>query len=134
MESINENCMIKTEKLSNGNSASSSEFAFERLAKILWILSIITFILSLIAIFIKVNNSSEVATLRYNIIVGVSEIGNRYELFKLPGAGLAIGVINYLLTRFNKSNQKVLSLLASSVTLIVNIILLFASLLLFQVN
>jgi hypothetical protein len=52
----------------------------------------------------------------------------------LPGAGLAIGVINYALTRFNKSDQKVLSLLASIITLVVNIILLFASLLLFQVN
>ena len=72
--------------------------------------------------------------MRYNIIVGVSEIGNRYELFKLPAAGLAISVVNYLLARFNKSDQKVISFLASIVTLVINIILLFASLLLFQVN
>lgn len=126
--------MIQTGKINTRNSTTSSEFEFSRLAKIIWIVAGITFILSLIAIIIKVTNSSEVATLRYNIIVGVSEIGNRYELFKLSGAGLAIGIINYLLTRFNKSDQKVLSLLASIVTLVVNIILLFASLLLFQVN
>lgn len=126
--------MIESQKIHSGDSSNSADFQFNRLANIVWIVSGITFILSLIAIIIKVSASSEVATLRYNIIVGVSEIGNRYELFKLPGAGLAIGVINYALTRFNKSDQKVLSLLASIITLVVNIILLFASLLLFQVN
>jgi hypothetical protein len=126
--------MIESQKNHSGDSGNSADFQFNRLANIVWIVSGITFILSLIAIIIKVSASSEVATLRYNIIVGVSEIGNRYELFKLPGAGLAIGVINYALTRFNKSDQKVLSLLASIITLVVNIILLFASLLLFQVN
>jgi hypothetical protein len=126
--------MIESQKIHSGDSGNSADFQFNRLANIVWIVSGITFILSLIAIIIKVSASSEVATLRYNIIVGVSEIGNRYELFKLPGAGLAIGIINYALTRFNKSDQKVLSLLASIITLVVNIILLFASLLLFQVN
>jgi hypothetical protein len=126
--------MIESQKNHSGDSSNSADFQFSRLANIIWIVSGITFILSLIAIIIKVSASSEVATLRYNIIVGVSEIGNRYELFKLPGAGLAIGIINYALTRFNKSDQKVLSLLASIITLVVNIILLFASLLLFQVN
>ena len=126
--------MIESQKIHSGDSSNSADFQFNRLANIVWIVSGITFILSLIAIIIKVSASSEVATLRYNIIVGVSEIGNRYELFKLPGAGLAIGIINYALTRFNKSDQKVLSLLASIITLVVNIILLFASLLLFQVN
>ncbi len=126
--------MIESQKLHSNHSSNATEFQFNRLANVIWIISGIAFILSLIAIIIKVSGSSEVATLRYNIIIGVSEIGNRYELFKLPGAGLAIGIINYLLTRFNKSDQKVLSLLASIVTLVVNIILLFASLLLFQVN
>lgn len=126
--------MIESQKIHSDDSGNPADFQFNRLANIVWIVSGITFILSLIAIIIKVSASSEVATLRYNIIVGVSEIGNRYELFKLPGAGLAIGIINYALTRFNKSDQKVLSLLASIITLVVNIILLFASLLLFQVN
>ncbi len=115
-------------------STHTEQFQFARLANIILLLVIVIFILSLIAIIIKVSGASEVATLRYNIIVGVSEIGNRYELFKLSTAGLLIGIVNFSLAKFNKSNQKVISLLASSVSLVVMLILLFASLLLFQVN
>ncbi len=126
--------MMQIAKNTANTSVSVSEFQFQRLATILWIIAVVTFIVSLIAIIFKVMNSSEVATLRYNIIVGVSEIGNRYELFKLPLAGLLIGVVNYLLSHFNKSDQKIVGLLASIITLVVNVIILFGSLLLFQVN
>lgn len=107
---------------------------FAKLTNLLWLLSIIVFILSLIAIFIKVLSSSEVSTLRYNVIIGVSEIGSRWELLKLPLAGLFISSVNFFLAKYNKSDQQIISLLASVVTLVLNIILLLAAVLLYQVN
>lgn len=118
----------------NSNFTGSLSEQFRKLTLILWLVSGVVFILSLIAILIKVFQSTEIATLRYNIIVGVSEIGSRYELLKLPAAGLLIGVVNFVLSKYNRSNQQVISLVASLVTLIVNLILLFAGILLFQVN
>lgn len=105
-----------------------------RWSNILWIASGVVFILSLIAVLYKIYGSNEMVALRYNIIVGVSEIGNRYDLLKLPLAGLLISGANYFLARYNRSNQKIIYFLSAIATLTVNLILLFASLLLFQVN
>lgn len=111
-----------------------TEQQFARLTNIMWILAGIVFILSLITIIIKVMGSSEVSSLRYNVIIGVSEIGSRYELLKLPLAGFLISAVNFFLAKYNKSNQQIISLLASVVTLSLNMILLLAAALLFQVN
>ena len=111
-----------------------TEQQFARLTNIMWILAGIVFILSLITIIIKVMGSSEVSSLRYNVIIGVSEIGSRYELLKLPLAGFLISAVNFFLAKYNKSNQQIISLLASVVTLSLNMILLLAATLLFQVN
>lgn len=107
---------------------------FSNFTNLMWFLAVIVFILSLIVIIIKVLGSSEVSALRYNVIIGVSEIGSRWELLKLPLAGLLISLVNFFLAKYNKSNQQILSLLASVVTLALNVILLLASVLLFQVN
>lgn len=107
---------------------------FLRIANLFWISAIGAFIITLIVIIIKIVNSSEVVALRYNIIVGVSEIGSRYQLLQLPLAGLLIGGVNFILVKLNKSNQQIVPLLASTVSLATNLILLFAALLLFQVN
>ena len=111
-----------------------SKQQFLRIANLFWIAAIVAFIITLIVILIKIFNSSDVVALRYNVIIGVSEIGGRYQLLQLPLTGLLIGVVNFILTKLNKSNQQILPLLASTVTLAINIILLFAALLLFQVN
>ncbi len=111
-----------------------SKQQFLRIANLFWTISVVVFIITLIVILIKIFNSSDVVALRYNVIIGVSEIGSRYQLLQLPLTGLLIGVVNFILTKLNKSNQQILPLLASIVTLAVNAILLFAALLLFQVN
>ncbi len=111
-----------------------SKQQFLRIANLFWIAAIVVFIITLIVILIKIFNSSDVVALRYNIIVGVSEIGSRYQLLQLPLSGLLIGVVNFVLTKLNRSNQQILPLLASTVSLAINLILLFAALLLFQVN
>lgn len=110
------------------------ENQFTKLVKVLWILAVITFIISLVVIIIKVSTASPVSALRYNVILGVSEIGSKYKLLQLPLAGLLIGVVNYGLVKFNRSSQQILPLLAAMVTVSLNIILFLAALLLFQVN
>lgn len=107
---------------------------FAKLAKVLWILAVIVFILSLVVIIIKVSVSSPVSALRYNVILGVSEIGSRYKLLQLPLAGFLIGAVNFALVKYNRTSQQILPLLAAMVTVALNIILLLAALLLFQVN
>ncbi len=111
-----------------------TENQFAKLANVLWLLAVVVFILSLVVIIIKVMNASEVSALRYNVIIGVSEIGNRYKLLQLPLAGFLIGVVNYSLVKLNKTSQQILPLLASLVTVSLNIILFLAAVLLFQVN
>lgn len=116
------------------NELTNTNNQFAKLAKVLWLLAVIIFILSLLVIIIKVADSSPVSALRYNVILGVSEIGSRYKLFQLPLAGLLIGVVNFSLVKFNRSSQQILPLLAAMVTVSLNLILLLAALLLFQVN
>ncbi len=120
--------------MSDQQNNSTNRQQFLRIANLFWISAIGAFIITLIVILIKIFNSSEVVALRYNVIVGVSEIGSRYQLLQLPLAGFLIGGVNFALTKLNKSNQQILPLLASTVSLATNLILLFASLLLFQVN
>ncbi len=72
--------------------------------------------------------------LRYNVIVGVNEIGNKYELLKIPLTGLLIGGVNYALTRLQKFDRLLLPFLAALVTAIVNLFLLIAVLFLFRVS
>jgi hypothetical protein len=129
------NDTVNTTQMSGSSLVSQpTEQQLKRLANILWLISGVVFILSLLAIIIKIYLSAEIATLRYNIIIGVTQIGNRYDLLKLPLAGLLISLANFILAKFNRSNQKIIPLLASIVTVGLNLILLFAALLLFQVN
>jgi hypothetical protein len=72
--------------------------------------------------------------LRYNIIVGVNEIGNKYELLKIPLTGLVIGVVNFALVRLQKFDRMFLPFLAALVTAIINAFLLMAVLFLFRVS
>lgn len=119
---------------STDNNPQTGRQQFLRIANLFWVSAIVSFIVTLIVILIKINGSSEIVALRYNIIIGVSEIGNRYQLLQLPLSGLLVGVVNFALTKLNKSNQQILPLLASTVALAANLILLFSALLLFQVN
>lgn len=124
--------MNETSHISSENFHPENQFT--KLVKVLWVLAVITFIISLVVIIIKVSTASPVSALRYNVILGVSEIGSKYKLLQLPLAGLLIGLVNYGLVKFNRSSQQILPLLAAMVTVSLNIILLLAALLLFQVN
>lgn len=100
----------------------------------LWLGSFVLFIVTLAAVFFKIHNAPETIALHYNIIVGVNEVGNKYELLKLPATGLLIGIINFALARIQKFDKTFLPFLASLVTVIANTVLLIAALFLFRVS
>ena len=104
------------------------------LTKRTWGIAIVLFIITLIAVYFKMRGAPDSIALRYNVIVGVNEIGNRYELLKIPLTGLLIGGVNYSLTRLQKFDRSLLPFLAALVTAIVNLFLLIAVLFLFRVN
>lgn len=72
--------------------------------------------------------------LRYNIVVGVNEVGSKYELLKIPLTGLAIGAVNFTLARLQKFDKSFLPFLAALVSALVNAFLLLAVLFLFRVS
>lgn len=107
---------------------------YESLTKRTWGIAIVLFIITLITVYFKMRGAPDSVALRYNVIVGVNEIGNKYELLKIPLTGLLIGGVNYALTRLQKFDRLLLPFLAALVTAIVNLFLLIAVLFLFRVS
>lgn len=100
----------------------------------MWGSSAVLFIVTLAAVFFKIHSAPDTIALHYNIIVGVNEVGNKYELLKIPLTGFLIGVINFMLARIQKFDKTFLPFLASLVTVLVNALLLIAALFLFRVS
>ncbi len=100
----------------------------------LWVLAFVLFIVTLGAVYFKINNAPETIALRYNIIVGVNEIGNKYELLKIPFTGLFITIVNLILAIVQKFDKTFLPFLAGLISVAVNAILLIAALFLFRVS
>ncbi len=107
---------------------------YESITKKSWIIAIVLFIITLVAVFFKMRGAPETIALRYNIIVGVNEIGNKYELLKIPATGLLIGIVNFALIRLQKFDRSFLPFLAALATALVNLFLLIAVLFLFKVS
>lgn len=107
---------------------------YENLTKRTWIVAIVLFIVTLVAVYFKMRGAPDSIALRYNVIVGVNEIGNKYELLKIPLTGLLIGAVNFSLTRLQKFDRQLLPFLAALVSLLVNAFLLIAVLFLFRVS
>ncbi len=107
---------------------------YESLTKRTWIVALVLFIITLVAVYLKMRGAPDSVALRYNIIVGVNEIGNKYELLKIPLTGLLIGGVNYSLTRLQKFDRLLLPFLAALVSALVNAFLLIAVLFLFRVS
>lgn len=107
---------------------------YKSLTKRTWGIAIVLFIITLIAVYFKMRGAPDSVALRYNVIIGVNEIGNKYELLKIPLTGLLIGGVNYALTRLQKFDQSLLPFLAALVAALVNAFLLIAVLFLFRVN
>jgi hypothetical protein len=107
---------------------------YESITKRTWGIAIVLFIVTLVAVYFKMRGAPDTIALRYNVIVGVNEIGNKYELLKIPLTGLVIGLVNFSLGRLQKFDRTFLPFLAALVTALVNVFLLAAVLFLFRVS
>jgi hypothetical protein len=107
---------------------------YTRHTKRIWGIASVLFIVTLIAVFFKMRGASDIIALRYNVIVGVNEIGSKYELLKIPLTGLLIGGVNFALARFQKFDSNLLPFLAALVTALINLFLFLAVLFLFSVR
>lgn len=101
---------------------------------LLWGTAIVLFIVTLVVVYFKINDAPDTIALRYNVIVGVNEIGNKYELYKIPATGLLITGINFALVKFQKFDKTLLPFLAGFTSVAVNLILLIATIFLFRVS
>ena len=107
---------------------------YGRITRTAWSIAFVLFIVTLVTVFFKMRGAPDIIALRYNIIIGVNEIGNKYELLKIPLTGFAIGVVNFALIKFQKFDRNFLPFLAAAATVGVNAFLLLAVLFLFRVN
>jgi hypothetical protein len=99
-----------------------------------WIIAISLFIVTLLAMFFKMHGAPATIAIRYNVLIGVNQVGSKYELLKIPMTGLVIGLVNFSLARFQKFDKNLLPFLAALVTAVVNAFLLMAMLFLFRVS
>lgn len=100
----------------------------------LWGIAIVLFIVTLGAVYFKINNAPDTIALRYNIIIGVNEVGDKHELYKIPLTGLLIIAVNFILARVQKFDKVFLPFLAGLISVAANVILLIAALFLFRVS
>ncbi|HEX3095680.1 MAG TPA: hypothetical protein VHQ20_01005 [Patescibacteria group bacterium] len=107
---------------------------YESITKKSWGIAIVLFIITLIAVYFKMRGAPSTIALRYNIIVGVNEVGSKYELLKIPLTGFLVGAVNYGLVRLQKFDRELIPFFAALVTALINAFLLIAVLFLFRVS
>lgn len=100
----------------------------------LWGLCIFINIITFLFIYYKIHPSNKTLALHYNVLVGVEWYGKGKNLYFLPGVGLAITAINYILYKSYKISGEFMAPLTVFVSLFSQVILLMASLFLAQVN
>jgi hypothetical protein len=100
----------------------------------LWALCLIFNIITFLFIYFKIHPGNKTLALHYNILVGVQWYGKGKNLYFIPGIGLAISAINYVLYKALKDNKFFLSLLTVFVSICAQLILLTAVLFLAKVN
>lgn len=100
----------------------------------LWMVSFALLIITSVAVSIKIYLSPELIALRYNVIVGVDQVGGKYELLKIPFIGLLLGAMNFFFASMQRVDKVFLPFLAALMTAILNGLLLVATLFLFRVS
>jgi hypothetical protein len=100
----------------------------------LWTLCAIFNIITFLFIFFKIHPGNATLALHYNVLVGVEWYGKGYNLYFIPGVGLAISAVNFTLFKALRDNTKFLSALTVFVSLCAQIILLASALFLAKVN
>lgn len=107
---------------------------YESTSNKVWFATIFVFIITLLVIYFKIKGAPDMVALHYNVIIGVNEIGGKYQLLKIPLTGLAIGILNFGFAKVQKFDKVFLPFLTSVVSLLVNIFLLISAIFLLQVS
>jgi hypothetical protein len=111
--------------------------------KIYLITPIITFfvIFNLFLIFLsffwvlfQVRNSGEQVFLHYNVLFGVDRIGDYHQIFNLFFIAVLFFIINFLFSWFFYSRDKMISYFFNIFSIVVNIFIFIASVLLVFIN
>lgn len=100
----------------------------------LWSLCLIFNIITFLFIYFKIHPGNKTLALHYNVLIGVQWYGKGKNLYFIPGVGLAISAVNFILYKALKNNKIFLSLLTVFVSLCAQVILLAAVLFLSKVN
>lgn len=100
----------------------------------LWGICLTINIITFFFIYFKIHPGKQNLALHYNVLVGVEWYGKGRNLYFIPGIGLAISAVNYILYRPLRDNRFFLSELTAYVSLFVQIILLIAAMFLAKVN
>lgn len=109
-------------------------FVSNNAVRILWGGTIVLIIITLILAYYKVRGGPSPVALHYNVIVGVDALGDRNRLYFIPLAGFIIAVVNTVIVRLLPMREQFLEIILASGSLLANVILLIAMLLLFRVN
>lgn len=109
-------------------------FVSNNTAHFLWGGTVVLVIITLILAYYKVHGGPSPVALHYNVIVGVDILGDRNRLYFIPLAGLIIAVINAVVVRLLPFRDGFLEIVLASGSLLSNLVLLVAMLLLFRVN
>ncbi len=111
-------------------------FAFIRskLFLFLWALVYCLNIITFLVILYKISPGNKNLVLKYNILVGVEWYGKGKNLYLIPFAALCISTINAVIYKKFKNNEHFYSSLIIFVSLLVQLIFLFAIMLLTRVN
>ncbi len=100
----------------------------------LWVVCAVLNIITFLFIFFKIHPGTQNLALHYNVLVGVEWYGKGRNLYFIPGIGLVISAVNYILYRALKDNRFFLAELTAYVSMFIQIILLIATMFLARVN
>lgn len=100
----------------------------------LWASCLILNIITFLALYFKIHAGNQTIALHYNVLVGVEWYGKGKNLYFIPGVGLAIWAVNFMLYRTLKEGENFLPSLTVFTSLCSQIILLAAVLFLIRVN
>lgn len=100
----------------------------------LWLLCLISNIITFFIIRYKINPGNRPLALHYNVLVGVDWFGAGKNLYFIPAIGLVIAAANLMLFKTLGKDENFLSFLTAFVSLSIQIILLFAVLFLASIN
>lgn len=100
----------------------------------LWALCLIFNIITFLVIYYKISPGEQNLTLRYNVLAGAEWYGRGSNLYFIPGIGLAILALNFILYRKLKGSEIFFAPLCLFITFAIEIILLVSALVLAGVN